>query len=77
VPVWICATWGAGNNGAVSTAMASSFLNCPGGAVARGWSLASPERVAGVAGPVPGHVGFATAFPAITGRCLPGPVRRW
>src|ERR1019366_9686407 len=43
---------GAGNNGPVSTARASSFLNCPGGAVARGWSLAWPERVAGVAGPL-------------------------
>ena len=30
------AYWGAGNNGPVSTAKASSFLNCPGGAVARG-----------------------------------------
>src|ERR1039457_2055563 len=42
----------AGNNGPVSTARASSFLKCPGGAVARGWSLAWPERVVGVAGPL-------------------------
>ncbi len=42
---------GAGNNGPVSTAKASSFLNCPGGAVARG-ALAWPERVVGVAGPL-------------------------
>ena len=31
-----CRSRGAGNNGPVSTATASSFLNCPGGAVARG-----------------------------------------
>ena len=43
---------GIGNNGPVSTARASSFLNCPGGAVARWWSLAWPERVASVAGPL-------------------------
>ena len=29
------------------------------------------------AGPVAGHVGFATPFPTITGRCLLGPGRRW
>ena len=44
--------WGAGNNGAVSTARASSFLNCPGVHGGTGWSLAWPERVAGVAGSI-------------------------
>jgi hypothetical protein len=43
----------AGNDGPVSTAKASSFLNCPGvrGGTG-GWSLAWPERVVGVAGPL-------------------------
>ena len=40
--------WGAGNNRPMSTATASSFLNAAG----TGWSLAWPERVAGVAGPL-------------------------
>ena len=43
---------GAGNNRAVSTATASSFLNCPGVRGGTGWSLAWPERVVGVAGPL-------------------------
>jgi hypothetical protein len=43
--------WGTGNNGSVSTAMASSFLNGP-GALWHGWSSAWPGRVIGVAGPL-------------------------
>src|SRR5208282_6759918 len=39
---------GAGNNRPMSTATASSFLNAAG----TGWSLAWPERVVGVAGPL-------------------------
>jgi hypothetical protein len=45
-------TRGAGNNRPVSTAMASSFLNCPGVRCGTGWSSARPERVVGVAGPL-------------------------
>ena len=43
---------GAGNNGPVSTATASSFLNCPGVRYGTGWSSAWPERVVAVAGPL-------------------------
>ena len=43
---------GAGNNGPVSTATASSFLNGPGVRGGTGWPLAWPERVVGVAGPL-------------------------
>src|SRR5580692_8655366 len=42
----------AGNNGPVSTATASSFLNGPGVRGGTGWPLAFPERVVGVAGPL-------------------------
>jgi len=45
-------TRGAGNNAPISTAVASSFLNGPWCALWHGWSLAWPERVAGVAGPL-------------------------
>ena len=65
------AVLGAGNNRAVSTATASSFLNCPGGAVARGWSLAWPERVAGVAGPLADLA--ALVSPGLPG--VPGPLQ--
>jgi hypothetical protein len=62
---------GAGNNGPVSTARVSSFLNCPGGAVTRGWSLAWPERVVGVAGSL---VNFA-ALVSLGLPGVPGPLQ--
>ena len=43
---------GAGNNGPVSTARSSSFLNCPGVRCGTRWSSAWPERVVGIAGPL-------------------------
>jgi hypothetical protein len=43
---------GAGNNGPVSTAAASSLLNGPGVRCGMGWSSAGPERVIGVTGPL-------------------------
>jgi hypothetical protein len=45
---------GAGNNRAVSTATASSFLNCSGVRCGTGWSSAWPERVIGVCSPLAG-----------------------
>jgi hypothetical protein len=48
------ATWGAGNNRAMSTATASSFLNCPGVRCGTGWWSAWPERVIGVCSPLAG-----------------------
>src|SRR6266851_7613107 len=62
-------TWGAGNSGPVSTATASSFLNCPGVRCGTGWSLAWPERVAGVAGPLADLA--ALVSPGLPG--VPGP----
>ena len=68
-----------GNNGPVSTARASSFLNCAGGVFPElcwwrggtGWSLAWPERVAGVARPLV-HLA-APVSPGLPG--VPGPLR--
>jgi hypothetical protein len=45
---------GAGNNRAISTATASSCLNCPGERCGTGWSSAWPERVVGVCSPLAG-----------------------
>ena len=59
---------GAGNNGPVSTATASSLLNCPGARCDTGWSLAWPERVAGVAGPLAALA--ALVSPGLP--CVPG-----
>jgi len=65
---------GAGNNGPVSTAVASSFLNGP-GALRSGRPLARPERVTGVAGPLADLA--ALVSPSLPG--IPGPlqVRDW
>jgi hypothetical protein len=65
------AIWGAGKNGSVSTATASSFLNCPGVRCGTGWSLAWPERVAGAAGP-PTDLA-APVSPGLPG--VPGPLQ--
>jgi len=53
IEAWIADwRWGTGNNGPVSTATASSFLNGPGVRCGAGWSSAGPKRVIGVAGPL-------------------------
>jgi len=59
------ASRGAGNNGPVSTAMASSFLNGPGARCGTGRSSARPERAIGVAGPL-------ADLAALVPRGLPG-----
>jgi len=62
---------GGGNNGPASTAMASSFLNSPGVRCSTGWSLAWPERVVGVAGPLAG----LAALVSLGLPCVPGPLQ--
>jgi len=59
---------GTGNNRAVSTAAASSFLGGPGLRRGTGWSSARPERVAGVAGPLGG-------LAALVSPGVPGPLQ--
>jgi hypothetical protein len=62
---------GAGSNGPVSTATASSFLNCPGVRCGTGWSSAWPERVVAVAGPLADLA--ASVSPGLPG--VPGPLQ--
>jgi hypothetical protein len=62
---------GAGRNGPVSTAAASSFLNCPGVRCGTGWSSAWPERVVAVAGPLADLA--APVSPGLPG--VPGPLQ--
>jgi len=62
---------GAGSNGPVSTATASSFLNCPGVRCGTGWSSAWPERVVAVEGPLADLA--ASVSPVLPG--VPGPLQ--
>lgn len=63
---------GAGSNGPVSTATASSFLNCPGvRSCGTGWSSAWPERVVAVEGPLADLA--ASESPGLPG--VPGPLQ--
>src|SRR5260370_23777600 len=71
--------WGAGNNGPISTAMASSFLNGPGVCCGMGWSSAWPDRSRRLprtpaAGNAPGEDGWYGR--SGTGRYGPGAARR-
>ena len=62
---------GADSNGPVSTATASSFLDCPGVRCGTGWSSAWPERVVAVEGPLADLA--ASESPGLPG--VPGPLQ--
>jgi hypothetical protein len=62
---------GAGNNRAMSTATAFSFLNGPGVRCGMGWPSAGPERVVGVAGPL----GDLAALVSLGLPGIPGPLQ--